>query len=93
MSTGTLSIKHLRIVQNKTWSARSHWRNVGIELGILKDDLDAIDRNKRGQCEDCYSEVLSKWLKNDPRPTWNILAEALKSPTVCMTDLAEQLII
>ena len=75
--------------QNFTWDARSKWYNVGLALGISADTLDAIRRNHQGICEDCYTTVLREWLREEP--TLSSLAEALRSPSVNMGHLAEQL--
>ena len=86
--TGTLSILDLGTVLSTTLSASSRWYNVGLGLGISPDTLDVIDRNHRGDCGDCYRNVLAEWLRRaDPSPTWRTLAEALKSPLVGMSDL------
>ncbi|MCG8625714.1 MAG: death domain-containing protein [Proteobacteria bacterium] len=62
---------------------------MGLELGISADSLDAIRRNHRDICEDCYTTILKQWLKgNHPRPTLAALAEALSSRAVGMAHLA-----
>ena len=86
-----LKFRDLSAIQKTTWGARSQWYNVGLELGISADTLDAIKRNNRDICEDCYTTIVKHWLKvKHPRPTWTALAEALKSPSVNMGHLAEQ---
>ena len=87
-----LKVRDLSTVQNTTWNARSQWYNIGLGLDISADTLDAIRRSNQGECDDCYSAMLKHWLKvKHPRPTWNGLAEALKTPSVNMGQLAEQL--
>ena len=86
-----LTIGDLNTVTNSTWDARSKWCEVGLALGILATTLDAIRVNKQS-CEDCYTEMLKQWLEGDyPMQTWNGLASALKSPSVGMDALANQL--
>lgn len=90
--TGELNIDDLCTVQTATWSAFSQWYNIGLQLGLSAATLDALRRNHRDICEDCYTQVLATWLRGDcPRPTWSALAEALRAPTVGMGHLAEQL--
>ena len=86
-----LTIKDLNAVKNATWSARSKWYNLGLELGILADTLDVIKENCQN-CEDCHIEMLKRWLKrSSPRPTWSALAKALRSLPVDEGALAKQL--
>ena len=55
----------------------THWRNIGVLLGIKNDDLHAINLNVKE--DDCLREMLSLWLKNkNPLPTWSILAGAVE---------------
>jgi hypothetical protein len=85
-----LAIADLRIVRAAVWEARTQWMNIGIELNILKTDLDAI--NQRGSPGDCLTEMLSLWLKQvNPLPTWTTLTTALRQPTVGHEQLAEQI--
>ena len=68
--------------------------NIGIELNILKTDLDAIPKmnNQGGNPGDCLTEMLSLWLKQvNPSPTWIALITALKQPTVGLGQLAQQI--
>ena len=87
-----MKIGHLSTVQNKTWSARWKWYHTGIGLDIPVDSLEAINLNYQGNCERCYTAMLTEWLRRmSPRPTWTALAEALRSPPVNMRNLAAQL--
>ena len=77
-----LTIEDLHELQNTIWEARTQWYNIGLGLGLSQGSLEAIQCNNR-KCEDCFRDMLSKWLKKaHPRPTWSALAEALESPSV-----------
>ena len=90
--TDILKIIDLHIIQRRTLNARPQWYNVGLELDISPDTLDAIKSDNRDICADCYRAILKRWLKGrNPRPTLGALAEALGSPSVNMAHLAEQL--
>ena len=89
---GYLEIKDLRIVQKAVWDARSKWYDVGVELLVSPDTLDAIKENERYVCESCFREMLKEWLRRtEPRPTWTELAKALKSPVIGYGHLADEL--
>ena len=82
----------LREIQDTTWNARAKWYNIGVGLTIPVGTLDAIDLSNHSNCDSCYTKMLTEWLRRDnPRPTWSALAEALRSPSVCLSQLAEQL--
>ena len=86
-----LTIKDLNTVQNETWSAHTKWYNIGLKLGILADTLDAISKDKQS-CNDRYTEMLKQWLRrSDPKPTWDALANALRSCSVDEGAPADQL--
>ena len=89
---GKLSIKDLSRVQEAVWDARAKWYNIGLKLGINPGTLDTIKGNN-DNIDDRFRAMLSTWLKMvDPRPTWEALAEALRSPTVGCEELAERCI-
>ena len=86
----TLSIQDLVDVQNMAWEARTKWYNLGLGLGLPADSLDAFDANAK-KPEDSFRAMLSEWLRrHHPKPTWRALAKALKSPSVGLGQLAEQ---
>jgi hypothetical protein len=87
-----LAIADLKIVRAAVWEARTQWMNIGIELNILKTNLDAIKMTVQGRNPgDCLTEMLSLWLKQvNPPPTWTALITTLKRPTVGLEQLAEQ---
>ena len=85
-----MAITDLRTVRAAVWEARTKWMNIGIELNIIKTDLDAI--KGAGDPGDCLTEMLTLWLKQvDPLPTWSALIAALKQPPLGCQQLAEQI--
>ena len=86
---GELSTKDLRKVQRAAWDARAKWYNVGLELDIDPGTLDTIKRDNDNS-DDRFRAMLMTWLKMvEPKPTWEALAEALRSPTVGCGHLAD----
>ena len=66
--------------------------DIGIELNIVKTDLDAIKVAEGGNPKNCLTEMLTLWLKRvDPPPTWSALVTALKRPTIGFQQLAEEI--
>ena len=66
------------------------WYYLGIQLG-LEGKLDNIKSDHSEKSQHCLSEMLSTWLKIDPRATWNTLCAALHSETVGEKKLASDL--
>ena len=90
---GQLTIDDLRSVQRAIWDARSCWYNIGLKLGLDPDTLGAIRMDKRDNIDNCFTEMLTHWLRQvNPPHTWSALADALRSPTVGYKELliAEQ---
>ena len=89
---GQLAIADLKTVCAAIWEARTDWMNIGIELSIIKTDLDTIKVTESGNPGNCLTEMLTLWLKQvDPPPTWLALIAALKQPTIGLQQLAEQI--
>ena len=91
-SADCLDYDDLAKVYDAIYSVRSKWDNLGLQLGILGTDIDAVKRECRGDVGECLHKLLSMWLKKaDPKPTWKTLIIALKSKTVGFGSLAEEL--
>ena len=57
------NIDDLPCLYREYFSSRAQWKAIGCTLGIGADDLEAIDRDRHGICEDCFLELLLKWLR------------------------------
>ena len=54
--------------------------------------LQAIESTNRLVVDDCFTEMLSHWLKRSTPPsTWTELMDALKSPVINRHDIAEKI--
>ena len=81
----------LRKIQPILWEARTRWYNLGLGLDITPDSLDSIELANSGKPDRCFRAMLTKWLREHQRPTWSALAEALRSPSVGLSHLAEEI--
>ena len=88
---GYLGLSDLRRVQDTLWEARTQWYNLGLGLDISPDSLDSIQVTNQLNPEYCFRAMLSKWLREHQQPTWSTLAEALRSPSVGLSHLAEEI--
>ncbi|XP_019854957.1 PREDICTED: uncharacterized protein LOC100632837 [Amphimedon queenslandica] len=64
---------------------RTKWQELGLRLGLVKDTLEAIEANHRGDVYQCLTECISQWLRRadnvDSRGGANLdsLSDALQS--------------
>jgi hypothetical protein len=89
---GCLGPNDLRNVQRIIWEARTQWYNLGLELDITPDSLDSIELANPQKPDRCFRAMLTKWLREHQRPTWSELAEALRSPSVGLSHLAQEIL-
>lgn len=80
----------LGTVMNATWEARKSWINIGLGLGLGLDDLEVIEKDRK-EVADCFREMLHLRFKSGPTLTWKLVIEALKSKSVNLNELADQL--
>ena len=65
------------------------WRDIGVQL-IDSNDLNTIEANHPQDVEKCCKCMLEKWLETT-NATWNKLINALRTPCVALTYLADQI--
>ena len=54
-----------------------NWRRIGVQLGIVDSNLNAIEQIYPGLHEICCNEMFEKWLQNEPKATWNEIFSAV----------------
>lgn len=80
---------HLKYLVNETWDARGSWQAIGRNLGIDPPTLECINSAKRGIPDDCYSEMLSTWLRQNSA-TWGQLLEVLRFKSINLANVADE---
>ena len=48
----------------------THWREIGIDLGLSDVALDEIEADNPTSVRKCCTAMLAKWLSLDNEPTW-----------------------
>ena len=89
-SVPTLDQGDVHILRFELYSVRSKWYNLGMQLQIPTESLNCIRMEKLSMPERLL-KMLTVWLECTNPPTWNILTEALRSPSVGEGHLAQQL--
>ena len=80
------------VVLNAIWEVHAKWQNLGLALGILPSDLEVVKKDSPGDAEECFRAVVRLWLtREDPRPTWAALVEALQLPMLQYGALAARI--
>ena len=64
------------------------WFDLGLRLELEEGKLEAIELANHNKPQNCLRAVLSMWLKQDSRHTWQFLCAALRSKTVGENKLA-----
>ena len=70
---------------------RAKWYDVGMQLRVSIDTLDAIKEQYLNHPSDCLRETLKMWLKTCPSPKWINIVDALRSSVVGEVRLAAEL--
>ena len=64
----------------------ARWKEVGLALRLKRNQLDVIEKERRGQMDECLTEVLTLWLnrvydtEQYGEPSWKLLANAVGHP-------------
>ena len=76
-------MRDLNTVLTTIITAQTQWYYIGLQLELTPDVLDCISTDRTlHRTQDYLRETLRLWLKRVPQPTWESLANALKSSTV-----------
>ena len=87
----TVGLKDLKFLQNELCSVSHNWFFLGVQLDVPMETLQRIEMEHK-QMDRLLLEMLTVWLKQtNPLPTWNILTEALESPSIGEKLLAQHL--
>ena len=91
---GSLRVTDLTFVLSTLWAVRSKWYNIGIELGIAPEDLEAIKGRHHDNPVESFKEMLFRWLRRDyPKSSWIAMAAALRAKSVGFRELADEIVI
>ena len=85
-----LSINDLGMVWETVYEARTKAYEIGLRLKVPVDTLDSIEGQYRDPGEK-LREVLKTWLKTAPKPTWQVILDALSSRVVGQPKLARDI--
>ena len=80
----------LKAAINALYSVRPKWYNIGVQLDIPTFQLKIIER-KSSDLMDQLRDMLGYWISNNPSPSWRDLADALKTPSVGESRLAQEI--
>ena len=78
----------LKDVVNALWPTRSKFYTLGLNLDI---DVGTLDTFKKKDIDDAFSDVIKTWLRRTPEPSWKVIVEALRKPSVKEETLANEI--
>ena len=85
-----LSINDLGEVHEAVCEARTQAYNIRLQLKVAVDTLESIDE-RYDDSSDKLREVLKTWLRTAPKPTWQVIVNALRSRVVGQPKLASDI--
>ena len=86
-----LSLDDVNNVRKEIHDIRSKWQDIALELGMSIKDARKI-RSDFDDDKNRLLEILQWWLEREqPKPTWGVLIESLRSCTVEEHQLADAL--
>jgi hypothetical protein len=77
MDAVLVGVDDLSRLYREYFSSRAKWRAIGCSLGVSASDLEAIEINQHGKCEDCFRQLLINWLRKGGRKTEEELRQAI----------------
>ena len=82
----------LKTVFNALHSVSYKWSDIGLQLDVPAFQLNIIEADSTG-VKKRLQAMLDYWMNNavDPLPSWEVLVNALKAPTVGESRLAREL--
>ena len=78
-------------LHKKLFDARSNWYNIGLNLKLKRDELNAVEVEHRDNLDTCLRKVLTHHLQVFGALSWREVCDCLRSPTVDRNDVAEKI--
>jgi len=69
-------------VEQVTPHYASHWKEIGVLIGIPIEEIQAIELGHPTMPKVCCNEMLMKWLECDAHASWEKVFSAIDSPAV-----------
>ncbi|XP_064387204.1 uncharacterized protein LOC135335598 isoform X4 [Halichondria panicea] len=78
----------LKTVKYATSDARTKWYHLAINLDVDERTIKSIEMSHNGRVDECFVAMLEAWFKKGS-PSWSVMVEALRGPSVERGDLAD----
>ena len=66
----------------------SHWKEIGVLIGIPIEEIKAIEHGHPTMPKVCCNEMLTKWLECDKNASWSKVFAAIYSPAISSSSVA-----
>ncbi|XP_064401366.1 uncharacterized protein LOC135347339 isoform X3 [Halichondria panicea] len=87
-ATATSGDITLKTVKDATRDARAKWDHLAINLNVDSETIKNIERSHNGRVDECFVAMLEAWFRKGS-PSWSVMVEALRGPSVKRGDLAD----
>ena len=91
-TAGSCSDLSLALLMDEVAVKTNKWQMIALHLDIDQVLIERFDQQTRGNIEQCFQKVFSKWQKQQtPSFTWQVIISVLESSSVAEHTLADQL--
>ena len=91
-AAGTDTVSQFQFLEAVASKIPAKWRKVGLSLGISSCVLDGIEKHRRGDCLECFSDVFTCWQQQSTPQSpvnWATLVTVLQSNYVGEEELSD----
>ena len=91
-TAGTDTVSQFQFLEAVASKIPAKWRKVGLSLGISSSVLDGIEKHRRGDCLECFSDVFTYWQQQSTPQSpanWATLVTVLRSNYVGEEELSD----
>jgi hypothetical protein len=82
----------LVLLMDEVATKTNNWEMIALHLDIDQVFIERIGHQRSGDIQGSFHDVFAKWQKQLKQPfTWSVIIDALKSPSVDETALADDL--
>ena len=92
VDAGTDTVSQFQFLEAVASKIPAKWRKVGLSLGIGSSILDGIEKHRRGDCLECFSDVFTCWQQQSTPQSpanWATLVTVLRSNYVGEEELSD----
>ena len=94
-AAGTDTVSQFQFLEAVASKIPAKWKKVGLFMGISSSVLDGIEKHRRGDCLECFSDVFTYWQQQSTPQSpanWATLVTVLRSNIVREKKLSDTIL-